>query len=143
MRKATGVLLAVLMGIWGCASMITDPMDRRGHFEDTHTDFTQYIRWGKFEDASRFVDPELREEFMSCSPEQSDLRFSDYQINRVDMDEEFTSASVAVRYTAYRLGYPVERSVELTEEWTRDETTGVWTVKLDVEKLRNTMYGAP
>jgi hypothetical protein len=33
--------------------------------------------------------------------------------------------------------------VDLTEEWTRDETTGAWTVKLDIAKLRDTMYGAP
>jgi hypothetical protein len=33
--------------------------------------------------------------------------------------------------------------VNLTEEWTRDEATGVWTVKLDIEKLRDTLAGVP
>jgi hypothetical protein len=143
MRIATGILLVVLLGIWGCISDITDPLDRRGQFEDTQTKFTQYIRWGKFEEAARFVAPEMREEFMTCAPEFSDLRFSDYEINEVEIQEGLRSASVDVRYTAYRLSLPVERSVNLTEEWTRDETTGVWTVKLDIAKLRDTMYGAP
>ncbi len=143
MRIATGILLLALLGIWGCISDITDPLDRRGQFEDTQTKFTQYIRWGKFEEAARFVDPEMREEFMTCAPEFSDLRFSDYEINQVAIQEGIQSASVDVRYTAYRLSMPVERSVDLTEEWTRDEKTGVWTVKLDIAKLRNTMYGAP
>jgi hypothetical protein len=141
MRIPTGILMIVLFGISGCLSAITDPLDRRGHFEDTQERFTQYVRWGKFEEASRFVDPGMRERFMSCSPELSDLRFSDYEITRVDIRDGVTSASVDVRYTGYRLSMPIERSVDLTEEWTRDEATGLWTVKLDIEKLRDTMIG--
>jgi hypothetical protein len=38
---------------------------------------------------------------------------------------------------------PFERSVALTEEWTRDETTGVWTVKVDIKKLHDTIIGVP
>ena len=143
MRIATGILLVLLVPAWGCASLFSDPLDRRGQFEDTQARFTQYIRWGKFEEAARFVDPEMREEFMSCAPELSDLRFSDYEIREVSIQDGVKSASVDVRYTAYRLSLPVERTVALTEEWTRDEATGVWTVKLDIAKLRDTMYGAP
>lgn len=143
MRIATGILLVLLVTAWGCTSLISDPLDRRGQFEDTQAKFTQYIRWGKFEEAARFVDPEMREEFMSCAPEFSDLRFSDYEINQIAIQEGLQSASVDVRYTAYRLSLPVERTVALTERWTRDEATGIWTVKLDIAKLRNTMYGAP
>ncbi len=143
MRIPTGILLAVLFGISGCLSAITDPLDRRGEFKDTQTKFTQYVRWGRFQEAVKFVDPELREEFMSCAPEFSDLRFSDYEITRVDIEEGLQSASVDVRYKGYLLNMPFERSVDLTEEWTRDESTGVWTVKLDIKKLRDTMIGTP
>ena len=143
MRILTGILLVVLFGISGCLSAITDPLDRRGEFKDTQTKFTQYVRWGRFQEAAEFVDPELREEFMSCAPEFSDLRFSDYEITRVDIEEGLQSASVDVRYKGYLLNMPFERSVDLTEEWTRDESTGVWTVKLDIKKLRDTMIGAP
>jgi hypothetical protein len=143
MRIPTGILLAVLFGLSGCASVFTDPLDRRGQFEDTQTRFTQYVRWGKFEEASKFVDPEIREQFMSCAPELSDLRFSDYEITQVDIQDGLKSASVQVRYTGYRLSMPVERSVILTEEWMRDEATGVWTVKLDIEKLRDTLAAVP
>jgi hypothetical protein len=38
---------------------------------------------------------------------------------------------------------PFERSVDLTEEWTRNEATGIWTVKVDIRKLRETLIGAP
>ena len=143
MRIPTGILLAVLFGISGCLSAITDPLDRRGEFKDTQTKFTQYVRWGRFQEAAKFIDPELREEFMSFAPEFSDLRFSDYEITRVDIEEGLQSASVDVRYKGYLLNMPFERSVDLTEEWTRDESTGVWTVKLDIKKLRDTMIGAP
>ena len=64
-------------------------------------------------------------------------------ITLVEVQDGLKSASVQVRYTGYRLSMPVERSVNLTEEWTRDEATGVWTVKLDIEKLRDTMIGVP
>ena len=137
MRISTGLLMAVLFAVAGCTSIFTDPLDRRGKFEDTQEQFTQYMRWGKFEEASRYVDPALRAQFMAFSPELSDLRFSDYEITRVDIGEELLNASVEVRFTGYRLSMPVERSVNLVEEWTRDEETGVWTVKLDMEKLRN------
>ena len=116
MRIPTGILLAVLFGISGCLSAITDPLDRRGEFKDTQTKFTQYVRWGRFQEAAKFIDPELREEFMSCAPEFSDLRFSDYEITRVDIGEGLQSASVEVRYTGYLLNMPFERSVDLTEE---------------------------
>jgi hypothetical protein len=142
MRFAIGVLLAALLGLSGC-STITDPLDRRGQFEDTQEAFTQYVRWGRFDEASQFVDPEMREQFMSYAPEFSDLRFSEYQIIEIDMREGLKSASVQVRYTGYRLSMPFEKTVSLTEEWTRDEDTGVWTVKLDIEKLRDTMIGTP
>lgn len=143
MRIPTGILLIVLFGISGCLASITDPLDRRGAFEDTQTKFTQYVRWGNFKQASRFVDPEIRAEFMSYAPEFSDLRFSDYEITRIDIQDGVRSASVDVRVTAYRLSMPFERSVDLTEEWKRDEATGLWTVKVDIRKLHDTLSGVP
>jgi hypothetical protein len=143
MRIPTGILLIVLFGISGCLASITDPLDRRGSFEATQTKFTQYVRWGKFEQASEFVDPAIRAEFMSYAPEFSDLRFSNYEITRVDIQDGVRSASVDVRITAYRLSMPFERSVDLTEEWTRNEATGLWTVKVDIRKLHDTLSGVP
>lgn len=143
MRIPVGILLAFLLGSAGCMSLIDDPLGRRDDFKATQVKFTQYVRWGKFEEASRFVDPGMRDEFMSCAPKFSDIRFTDYEITRVDIGNEIRSASVDVRYTVYRLSQPFERSVNLTEEWTRDEETGVWTVKVDIQKLRDTMIGVP
>ena len=143
MRIPTGILLVVLFGVSGCLARITDPLDRRGHFEDTQTKFTQYVRWGKFQQASQFVNPEIRAEFMSYAPEFSDLRFSEYEITRIDIQDGVRSASVDVRVTAYRLSMPFERSVDLTEEWTRNEATGLWTVKVDIRKLHDTLSGVP
>ena len=141
MRIPFGILLVALVGSLGCSAMIADPLDRRGAFETTQSKFTQYVRWGKFDEASRFVDPEMRDEFLSFAPEASDLRFSDYEITRIDIGEGVRSAFVDVRFTAYRLSMPFERSVKLTEEWTRDEASGVWTVKVDIRKLRDAISG--
>jgi len=143
MRIPAGILLVVLFSVSGCMSVITDPLDRRGAFEDTQERFTQYVRWGKFEEASQYVDPEMREQFMTFAPEFSDLRFSDYEINRIEIQDGLQSATVHVRFTGYRLSMPFERSVDLTQEWTRDEASGAWTVKVEIDKLRNTMIGTP
>jgi len=143
MRIPVGILGVALLGISGCLTMFTDPMDRRGVFEETQMRFAQYVRWGKFEEASQFVDPAMREEFMSFAPELSDLRFSDYEVTRIDMDDGLRSASVDVRYTGYRLSAPYERSVILTEEWTRDASTDLWTVKVDIKTLHDTLIGVP
>ena len=143
MRISTGILLVVIFGISGCLSVITDPLGRRAAFEDTQSTFTQYVRWGKFKEASQFVDPEIRNEFMSFAPEFSDLRFSGYETIGVDIQDGVRSASVEVRFTAYSLSMPFERSVDLTQEWTRSEATGVWTVKVDIKKLRDTLIGVP
>ena len=75
----------------------------------------------------------------TCAPEFSDLRFSDYEIGEVAIQEGVRSASVGVRYTAYRLSLPVERTVALTEEWTRDEATG--TYRVDMERMRAAVDG--
>ena len=53
MRIFTGLLMVVVFGVSGCTSILTDPMNRRGKFEDTQEMFTQYMRWGKFEEASQ------------------------------------------------------------------------------------------
>ncbi len=143
MRILPGILLVVLFGVSGCLSRFTDPLDRRGSFTDAQERFTQCVRWGKFEEASHFVDPGMRDEFMSFAPKFSDLRFSDYEITRIDFQDGIKSASVDVRYTGYRLSMPFERSVDLTEEWPRDEATGAWTVEVDIKKLRDTMIGVP
>jgi hypothetical protein len=143
MRIPVGILLVVLFSVSGCMSVINDPLNRRGAFEDTQERFTQYVRWGKFEEASQYVDSEMRDQFMSCAPEFSDLRFSDYEIKRVEIQDGLQSATVHVRYTGYRLSMPFERTVDLTQEWTRDEASGVWTVKVDIEKLRNNLIGTP
>lgn len=129
---AATLALALLGALAGCASL--DPLQRKQGFEESHKRFTQYVRWGKISQASHFVEPELRNEFLGMTPELTQMRFTDYEILHADIDGSWKTATVDVRISGYRLNHPVERSHVLTEEWRRDG--GAWLVSLDMSALR-------
>lgn len=133
-RLGAAVLLAALVGALGaCASL--DPLRRKQSFEESHKLFTQYMRWGKIAQASQYVEPELREEFLSLAPELTQMYFTDYEILSADIDAAWESAVVDVRIAGYRLSHPIERSHVLTEEWRREGLD--WLVRLDLAALRD------
>lgn len=126
-------LVAALALLAGCAAL--DPLQRKQSFEDSHKRFTQYMRWGKIADASAYVEPELRSEFLSLAPDIADMRFTDYEILSADVADGWQSAVVDVRISGYRSSWPVERTHVLTETWRRDGLD--WLVSLDMQALRD------
>jgi hypothetical protein len=129
---ATALLALLVAAVAGCASL--DPFQRKKSWEESHKRFTQYMRWGKISAASRYVDPELRAEFLSLAPEITDMYFTDYEILHADIDDGWETAVVDVRISGYRASWPVERSHVITEEWRREGLE--WLVRLDMESLR-------
>lgn len=126
------VLVALAASLAACATL--DPLQRKQSFEESHKLFTQYLRWGKITQASSYVDPELRADFLSLAPELTEMRFTDYEIVSADIDDKWGSAVVDVRISGYRLSSPIEHTHEFTEEWRREGLT--WLVRLDVDALR-------
>jgi hypothetical protein len=131
MRGAAWLVAAALFA--GCAAL---DYDKRVAFEESQKRFTQYVRWGKIAKASEYVVPEIREEFLALTPELTDLRLTDWEVLDMDVDDDLAHATVDVRYTGYRLSQLVERSVDVTQEWTRNPESGQWQVTLEVAKIR-------
>jgi|GEM_PF-1842232 len=131
---------AVLLLLAACASI--DPLNRRRDFKDIQREFAQSLRWGKIDQASEQVVPAMREDFRSLQPQLADFRLTDYEILSVDLADDLRKATVSVRFRGYGLSLPVERSVVVTENWSRDAQTGKWLVALDLARMRSMLKGA-
>lgn len=132
-------LALVVAALPACSSMMA--WDRADDFELARERFTQYVRFGDISRASAYVDPEQRDEFMSLEPELSDVRFTEYEVVAVDLDDEARSARVDLRFSGYIMPEMVERNVDLVQEWARDDESGEWLVKLEIAKIRRVLAG--
>jgi hypothetical protein len=115
-----------------------DPLNHEDDFRRLQKRFTQYVRWGKVHEASVFVVEEQRQEFLALAPELSDIRFTDYEITRLDYEDE--SAHVDVTLRGYRLATPVEKIVHLAQHWEKTDDTG-WQVRLELGELKSGLGG--
>jgi hypothetical protein len=136
-RLACLLAVVVFGGSFACAFL--DPLHTRSDFDDIQKRFTQELRWGQIDKASEFVAPEIRDEFKSLAPRLSELRITDYTIVKSDLAPDLKHATVDVQYSGYREDELVERTVMLREVWTRDEASGEWQVKLDLDKLQRAL----
>ncbi len=144
LARVLGLAFLVMVGTTACqTTMFSDPMGVKRDFEEIQGKFTKFIRWGAIDEASIFVVDEQRDAFLELAPEINDMRFTDYEVIRLDYAEDDQSATANVRYTGYRLSMPIEKSFRVDQEWTRDEETGAWTVSLNVDELRSALLGVP
>lgn len=134
-RLSIWIALAVLSAsalLWlGCAFGEidwTDPLKRRFTLEDAHRNYTEYVRWSAFDKASRYVEPEVREEYLSLAPSLQELRFTDYELNPVEIDEETGEATLEVTYLAYQPNSAVEIPIKETQHWRRRGAANNWLV---------------
>jgi len=123
----------VALACLGCVNALDDPLNRQDDFRRLQKRFTAYVRWGKVHEASTFVVEDQRQEFLKLAPELSDIRFTDYEITRLEYDK--VSAQVEVTLRGYRLTNPVERTVHLAQTWEKTEDTG-WQVRLELAELK-------
>jgi len=117
----------------------SDPFGNEEDFRHLQKRFTQYVRWGKVHEASVYVVEDQRARFLSLAPELSDVRFTDYEITRLEYEKE--SAVVDVVLRGFLLTTAVERTVRLGQKWEKAEEEG-WQVRLDLAELE-TGLGLP
>jgi len=129
------VVSLALPGALGCAAMQGDFWGHRRDLELSQRQYTQYLRWGEDDAAADFVAPEVRDDFLEATRGWEDVRFTAYQIRRVDVDEELTEAEVRVRYDAHHLKSLVQQEIYETQSWRRDPQRG-WQVRPDFDHLR-------
>jgi hypothetical protein len=123
----------VLLLTTACVNLL-DPFGHEDDFRELQKRFTQYVRWGKVHEASSFVVEDQRAEFLALAPELSDIRFTDYEITKLDYDKK--SAHVDVTLRGYRLSQAVERIVQLNQTWEKAGDSGAWQVRLELAQLR-------
>jgi hypothetical protein len=134
--------LAICLGLaplFACQTL--DPWGHRRDLEDAQLSYTQMVRWGEYERASAYVDPEARERFMLEAGRLADIRITEYEIGTLDVDEETDTASVHVSYLTYHLSTLVEASIDETQNWYFDEESGAWLVRPALAGLREGLAG--
>lgn len=131
-RPGLWVLSGALLAL-ACVNP-SDPFGHESDFRLIQKHFTQYVRWGKVRQAAEFVVPEQRDEFLALGPDLTDIRFTDWEIVRLDYAGE--TARVDVQLRGYRLTTPIERTVRLVQDWEKVEKTGAWQVRLHLAALR-------
>ena len=127
--------LTLLAGV-GCASTFADPTGRLTSLENAQRRYTQLVRWGEIRRASAYVEPDLREKFLSYESVFEQIRFTDSEADEVDLDPSENTASVAVTYHAYSLSTFQEKRIFETQAWTRyDGIQNNWLVRPEIEGI--------
>ncbi len=126
-----GLGVTTLLGL-GCAFgevNWSDPLKRGFTLKDAQRRYTEYVRWSAFDKASNYVKPEQRDDYMARAPSARELRFTDYEMDPFEINEETGEATIEVTYYAYQLNSPVEVTVTETQHWQRSGTGNNWVVE--------------
>jgi hypothetical protein len=129
------VLLATALS-HGCAFGEIRPEDRfrmQYNLDEVHKQYTDYVRWSKFNQASQFMDKADRPAFLRMMPDFDEVRFSDWKAKPYQLNEELTSTTIEVTYRGYSMTTPFEVKVHESQEWQREGKGNVW-------KLKNTTF---
>jgi hypothetical protein len=141
------LLTLTVLGLGGCAVETPSgtagfyPLDNKKTFEEAQKRYTNNIRYGLFEDAMPFVEPELQPRFQQAMRDFRELRFSDYTVENVEIDPLRTKATAVVLYKGYWLSSPYERELRIVQRWRREVPTHDWYVTPDFERMLNPSDG--
>jgi hypothetical protein len=135
------MVMSLAMGL-GCASSLADPTGRYNSLEEAQRRYTKLIRWGEIKRASLYVEPELRDEFVSYASVFEQIRITDTDTDEIRLDAGESSASIDVIYHGYSNATFVEKRIFETQQWTRhDGMQNVWLVKPEIAELAGAFVG--
>ena len=133
------VFVALVGTMTGCAFgefRPSDPFDRQLTLDQAQHRYTVLVRFSDFDRARKFVAEPDREDFRNRMRALDDARFTDYESESVELDEEKEKATVRVTYTIYTPALPYEVEVSETQEWSRSGVTNNWRVVSTFEGLQ-------
>ena len=131
-----GALLWI--GAFGCANgeiRLGDPFDRGQSLEYAQHRYTVLMRWTDFQRAKGFVVREDRETFIERMKELEDARFTDYESESVELDDDHQTATVRVTYSLYLPHSPYEMKMVEIQTWSRKGVGNQWSVHSEFEDL--------
>lgn len=120
----------------GCANgefRPKDPFDRGLSFNEAQHRYTVLVRWSEFQKAKSFVAEADREKFLADMKAFKHARFTDYESEDVELDDEKQKATVHVTYTLYLPSTPYELQITETQEWSREGMGNSWSVQSKFE----------
>ena len=119
--RAAHWIATIALACTACVSP-SDPFERGEALKQTQKRYTEALRWGDLEKASRYVDPEMRTDFLALASEFENVRITDYDIGELDLDTDtLAKAEVDVTYRGYALPQYVEKRVRDHQVWYRSE----------------------
>jgi hypothetical protein len=124
----SALALAALMGCANGEFRPGDPFDRKLSFSESQRQYTVLVRFAEFQKAKAFVFEDEREKFMTDIAAFKEARFTDYESEEVDLDEEKRTATVRVTYKAYLPSNPYEIEIVEIQEWSREGMGNTWQV---------------
>lgn len=136
MRTAAHWLAGLALALSACVSP-SDPWERGRALEQAQRRYSEALRWGDLAKAAKYVDPEMRSEFLAHSDVFDTVRISDYDIGEVELDQEtLAQAEVDVTFHGYVLPRYVEKRVKDHQVWYRDEASGEqWRVRPELAAM--------
>lgn len=128
---AAGLALSGCMLVLGAAEVATYPLNKKGKFEVAQKKYTTNIRYGLYDEALGFVEPEEQARFRQEMVRLREVRFSDYRIESIQMNPGRTQATAHVMLKGYWLSSPFEQEVRAVQKWRRAAPTQNWYVTPD------------
>lgn len=97
--------------------------------------FHGHLIFQRFDEAAAFVPTATRSDFMAYyENEGEDLKITEYEITRVEVNPDETVAKVEVTISWYRLPSSTIQKTKMVEEWTFDKLLSRWEVVEQKEK---------
>jgi hypothetical protein len=131
-RIAGPLVALIFITNTGCINMLADPLGRRSALKEAQLNYTQAIRWGNLEDASEYVDPDFRDDFLDLLDAFQTIRVTDYDIGKIRYESSDT-AKVTVTYHAYTVGTFLDRPIREKQVWRRVGSGTQWWVEPQIE----------
>ncbi|MBW2279288.1 MAG: hypothetical protein JRG76_02285 [Deltaproteobacteria bacterium] len=128
-------LLTGCMPALQLVGLATYPLNKKGKFEDVQSSYTSNLRYGLYDEAKAFVEPELRARFAEAARRYSELRLSDHRLESIEIDALRTEAIAVVVFRGYWLSSPYEREMRSVQRWRRQVPTQNWFVTPDFDAL--------
>ena len=122
----------------GCANgeiRLGDPFDRELTLEEAQHRYTVYVRWSDFQRAKNYVAGDERDAYVKRMKLLDEARFTDYESESIELDDEKEAATIRVVYTLYLPTSPYEVELAETQVWTRDGMSNAWKVDSTFDAL--------
>jgi hypothetical protein len=136
MRSAARWIAAITVALSACVSP-TDPFERARALEQAQHKYAEGLRWGNLEKSAKYVDPQMRNDFLALAGRFDSVRITDYDIGEVDLDEDtLAQAEVDVTYRGYVLPQYLEKRMHEHQVWYRDKESGnEWRVRPELAAM--------